>query len=142
MMSEWRRHFAVNVDAAFNLVRLAVPHMPEGSSITFTSSVNRKHPMKTLLPYSATKGALSNLTIGLAQALADKVIRVNAVLPEPIWTSLFGRNGSVKSFGSDTPFGRPGQPAELVGSYVLLASDESSYTSGALLTIAGGMPLF
>jgi NAD(P)-dependent dehydrogenase (short-subunit alcohol dehydrogenase family) len=88
---------------------------------------------------------LSNLTIGLAQALAEKGIRVNAVLPGPIWTPFIpsGMNeSSVKSLGSKVPFGRPAQPAELASAYVMLASEQSSYTSGALLTIAGGMPIF
>lgn len=144
-MDEWRRHFDVNVHAAFDLVRLSVPRMAKGSSIIFTSSVNSKHPMPTLIPYSATKGALSNMTISLAQALAEKGIRVNAVLPGPIWTPFIPSGmdeESVKSFGSQTPFGRPGQPAELATTYVMLASDRSSYTSGALVTVAGGMPIF
>jgi NAD(P)-dependent dehydrogenase (short-subunit alcohol dehydrogenase family) len=94
-----------------------------------------------LLAYATTKGAIANLTVGLAQLLADKGIRVNAVLPGPIWTPFIPAGmppEAVETFGSKTPFGRPGQPAELASAYVMLASDEASYTSGALLTIAGG----
>ena len=101
--------------------------------------------MPTLLAYSATKGALANMTLSLAQMLAEKGIRVNAVLPGPIWTPFIPAgmdDEAVKTFGSKVPFGRPGQPAELAPSYVMLASDESSYTSGALITVAGGMPIF
>ncbi|KTF41136.1 SDR family oxidoreductase [Xanthomonas translucens] len=140
-LDEWEKTFATNVHAVFHLVQLAVPHMPEGSSIINTASVNSKKPTPNILPYSTTKGAVANMTIGLAGLLADKKIRVNAVLPGPIWTPFIPAGmdeDSVKEFGTQTPFGRPGQPAELASAYVLLAADTSSYTSGALLTIAGG----
>jgi len=140
-LDEWEKTFATNVHATFNLVRLAVPHMPEGGSIINTASVNSKKPTPNILPYSTTKGAVANMTIGLAGLLADKKIRVNAVLPGPIWTPFIpaGMDAEeVKEFGSQTAFGRPGQPVELASTYVLLASDTSSYTSGALITIAGG----
>ncbi|UYK81449.1 SDR family oxidoreductase [Xanthomonas sacchari] len=140
-LDEWEKTFATNVHAPFHLVRLALPHMPEGGSIINTASVNSKKPTPNILPYSATKGALANLTIGLAGLLAEKKIRVNAVLPGPIWTPFIPTGmdeESVRSFGEQTPFGRPGQPAELASAYVLLAADTSSYTSGTLLTISGG----
>lgn len=140
-LDEWEKTFATNVHATFNLVRLAVPHMPQGGSIINTASVNSKKPTPNILPYSTTKGAVANMTIGLAGLLADKKIRVNAVLPGPIWTPFIPAGmdeESLKEFGSQTPFGRPGQPVELASAYVLLASDTSSYTSGALLTISGG----
>ncbi len=140
-LDEWEKTFATNVHAVFHLVQLAVPHMPEGSSIINTASVNSKKPTPNILPYSATKGAVANMTIGLAGLLADKKIRVNAVLPGPIWTPFIPAGmdeDALKEFGTQTPFGRPGQPAELASAYVLLAADTSSYTSGALLTIAGG----
>ncbi|WP_369942867.1 SDR family oxidoreductase [Xanthomonas medicagonis] len=140
-LDEWEKTFATNVHAAFHLVRLAVPHMPEGGSIINTASVNSKKPTPNILPYSTTKGAVANMTIGLAGLLADKKIRVNAVLPGPIWTPFIpaGMDAEeVKEFGAQTAFGRPGQPAELASTYVLLAADTSSYTSGALITIAGG----
>ncbi|MDP4024175.1 SDR family oxidoreductase [Methylobacterium sp. NEAU 140] len=137
-------HFRVNVFGAFYVTKAALAHLKPGGSVIFTSSVNSKHPMPTLLAYSATKGALSNLVLSLAQLLAEKGVRVNGVLPGPIWTPFIPAGMSqdaVTSFGSQVPFGRPGQPAELASSYVMLASDESSYTSGALITVAGAMPV-
>jgi len=140
-MEDWRKTFETNVHAAFNLTRLSVPYLKDGGSVINTASVNSKRPTPNILPYSATKGALANLTIGLAGLLAEKGIRVNAVLPGPIWTPFIPAGMAaeeVEQFGSQTPFGRPGQPAELASAYVMLAADSSSYTSGALLTIAGG----
>ncbi|KMO28961.1 SDR family oxidoreductase, partial [Methylobacterium aquaticum] len=137
-------HFRTNVFGSFIVTKAAVAHLKPGASVIFTSSVNSKHPMPSLLAYSATKGALSNLVLSLAQLLAEKGIRVNGVLPGPIWTPFIPsgmEEDSVKSFGSQVPFGRPGQPAELASAYVMLASDESSYTSGALVTVAGAMPV-
>lgn len=140
-LEEWKRTFDTNVHAVFNLVRLAVPHLQDGGNVINTASVNSKKPTPNILPYSATKGAVANLTIGLAGLLADKQIRVNAVLPGPIWTPFIPAGMAaeeVESFGSQTPFGRPGQPAELASAYVMLACDGASYTSGALLTVSGG----
>ncbi|HET6397801.1 MAG TPA: SDR family oxidoreductase [Pseudoxanthomonas sp.] len=140
-LDEWRRTFDTNVHAAFNLVRLALPMLEGGGTIINTASVNSKKPTPNILPYAATKGALANLTIGLAGLLAERGIRVNAVLPGPIWTPFIPAGmdeEEVENFGSQTPFGRPGQPAELASAYVMLASDRASYTSGALLTISGG----
>lgn len=140
-LDDWRKTFDTNVHAVFNLTRLAVPHLKDGGSVINTASVNSKKPTPNILPYSATKGAVANLTIGLAGLLAEKGIRVNAVLPGPIWTPFIPAGMAaeeVEQFGSQTPFGRPGQPAELASAYVMLAADSASYTSGALLTISGG----
>lgn len=140
-LDDWRKTFDTNVHAVFNLTRLAVPHLKDGGSVINTASVNSKKPTPNILAYSATKGALANLTIGLAGLLAEKGIRVNAVLPGPIWTPFIPAGMAaeeVQQFGSQTPFGRPGQPAELASAYVMLAADSASYTSGALLTISGG----
>ncbi|CAO4175258.1 Glucose dehydrogenase, NAD(P)-binding domain [Methylorubrum populi] len=141
----FEKHFRTNVFGPFYATKAALAHLKPGASVIFTSSVNSKNPVPTLFAYSATKGALSNMVIGLAQLLAEKGIRVNGVLPGPIWTPFIPAGmseDSVKSFGSQVPFNRPGQPAELASAYVMLASEESSYTSGALVTVAGGMPLF
>ncbi|HZV38503.1 MAG TPA: SDR family oxidoreductase [Pseudoxanthomonas sp.] len=140
-LDEWRKTFATNVDAPFNLVRLALPHLQEGASIINTASVNSKKPNPNLLPYATTKGAIANLTIGLAGMLAERGIRVNAVLPGPIWTPLIPAGMSEEelvNFGDHSPMGRPGQPAELASAYVMLAADTASYTSGALLNVSGG----
>ena len=140
----FEQHFRTNVFGPFYVTKAALPHLEPGASVIFTSSVNSKHPMPSLLAYSATKGALSNLVLSLAQLLAEKGVRVNGVLPGPIWTPFIpaGMDGeSVKSFGSKVPFGRPGQPAELASAYVMLAAEGSSYTSGALITVAGAMPV-
>ncbi|HEY0335095.1 MAG TPA: SDR family oxidoreductase [Stenotrophomonas sp.] len=140
-LDEWRKTFDTNVHAVFNLVRLSVPLLTGGGSIINTASVNSKKPTPNILPYSTTKGAVANLTIGLAGLLAEKQIRVNAVLPGPIWTPFIPAGmdeKEVEQFGSQTPFGRPGQPAELASAYVMLASDRASYTSGTLLTVSGG----
>ncbi|MGY8564608.1 SDR family oxidoreductase [Paracidovorax citrulli] len=140
-LDDWRKTFETNVHAVFNLTRLSVPHLQDGGSVINTASVNSKKPTPNILPYSSTKGALANLTIGLAGLLAEKSIRVNAVLPGPIWTPFIPAGMAaeeVEQFGSQTPFGRPGQPAELASAYVMLAADNASYTSGALLTISGG----
>ncbi len=143
-LDEWEKTFATNVHAPFNLIRLALPHMPGGGSIINTASVNSKKPSANIFPYAATKGAVANLTLGLAELLAERGIRVNAVLPGPVWTPFIPAGmdeESVKNFGSQVPFGRPGQPAELASAYVMLAADGASYTSGALLTVAGGSAL-
>jgi NAD(P)-dependent dehydrogenase (short-subunit alcohol dehydrogenase family) len=137
-------HFRTNVFGAFYVTKAALAHLAPGASVIFTSSVNSKHPMPSLMAYSATKGALSNMVLSLAQLLAEKGVRVNGVLPGPIWTPFIPAGmdqDSVKNFGSMVPFGRPGQPAELASAYVMLAADESSYTSGALVTVAGAMPV-
>ncbi|MDR0181569.1 SDR family oxidoreductase [Lysobacter arvi] len=144
-LEEWTKHFDTNVHAPFNLVRLALPHMQEGASIINTASVQSKKPSPNILPYASTKGAIANLTLGLAGLLAEKKIRVNAVLPGPIWTPFIPAGmdeEEVKHFGESVPFKRPGQPAELASAYVMLAADTASYTSGALLTVAGGAPMF
>jgi NAD(P)-dependent dehydrogenase (short-subunit alcohol dehydrogenase family) len=141
---EWDRTFDVNVGANFRITKAAVRHMPPGSAIISTASINADKPNPTLLAYAATKGAIQNLTGSLAQLLAEKGIRVNCVAPGPIWTPLIPSTmapGQVKNFGAQVPMKRPGQPAELAAAYVMLASDEASYVSGATIAVTGGMPM-
>src|SRR5215203_2849713 len=141
---EWERTFAVNISAMFYLVKAATPHMKPGSAIINTASVNADNPSPHLLAYATTKGAIQNFTGGLAQLLAEKGIRVNAVAPGPIWTPLIPSTmppEKVKSFGQQVPMQRPGQPKELAPAYVMLASDEASYISGATIAVTGGKPI-
>lgn len=141
---EWERTFAVNISAMFYIAKASVPHMKPGSAIINTASINSDKPNPTLLAYATTKGAIQNFTAGLAQLLGSKGIRANAVAPGPIWTPLIPSTmpqEKVEKFGADTPMGRPGQPAELAPVYVLLASDEASYVSGATVAVTGGMPI-
>src|SRR6185312_15474917 len=141
---EWDYTFDTNIGAMFHLVKAAVPHMPPGSSIIGSSSVNSDMPSPTLAPYAATKAAIANFTASLAQLLGPQGIRVNSVAPGPIWTPLIPSTmppEKVENFGSDTPLGRAGQPAELAPAYVLLASDDGSYISGARIPVTGGRPI-
>ena len=141
---EWDHTFATNVSAMFHLCKAVVPHMPAGGSIIGSSSVNSDMPKPTLAPYAATKAAIANFCASLAQLLGERGIRVNSVAPGPIWTPLIPSTmppEMVEQFGTDTPLGRAGQPAELAPVYVLLASDEASYISGARVAVTGGRPI-
>jgi len=141
---EWELTFRVNIHAMFYLTKAAVPHMKEGSAIINTASINADVPNPTLLAYATTKGAIQNFTAGLAQLLAEKGIRANAVAPGPIWTPLIPSTMSedtVAAFGKNVPMKRPGQPAELATAYVMLADPLSSYVSGATIAVTGGKPL-
>lgn len=141
---EWDETMRTNVYSMFYLCKAAIPRMKPGSAIINTSSINATSPSPTLLAYATTKGAIANFTAGLAGLVAEKGIRVNAVAPGPIWTPLIPSTmpaDKVKDFGKNTPIGRAGQPAELAATYVLLASDASSYTTGALYEITGGRPM-
>ena len=142
--AEWEYTFATNISAMFYLVKAALPHMKAGGSIIGSSSVNSDMPSPTLAPYAATKAAIANFAASLAGMLGERGIRVNSVAPGPIWTPLIPATmpeEKVKSFGSDTPLGRAGQPAELAPVYVLLASDEGSYISAARIAVTGGRPI-
>jgi len=141
---EWDYTFQVNITAMFHLCKAAVKHMPSGSSIINTTSINSDKPKPTLLAYATTKGAIANFTGGLSQLLADKGIRVNSVAPGPIWTPLIPSTmpaDEVASFGDETPMKRPGQPKEVAPVFVMLASDEASYISGARIAVTGGTPI-
>ncbi|MBD8554236.1 SDR family oxidoreductase [Rhizobium sp. CFBP 8762] len=142
--AEWEKTFRTNIFAPFYLSKAAVPHLKAGSSIINTTSIQGDKPSPELLAYASTKGAMTNFTAGLAQLLAEKGIRVNGVAPGPIWTPLIPStmdHEKAKEFGKKTPLGRPGQPAELAGAYVLLASDEASYMVGAVIPVTGGQPM-
>nr|WP_043061247.1 glucose 1-dehydrogenase [Sphingomonas melonis] len=142
---EWQLTFATNVHAMFYLSKAAVAHMGEGASIINTTSINAQDPNQQLLAYATTKGAIYNFTSGLGQMLAERKIRVNAVAPGPVWTPLIPSTmppEAVKTFGENTPLGRAAQPAELAPAYVLLASDESSYITGATIPVTGGRAFF
>ena len=141
---EWDYTFRLNIGAMFHLTKAAVPHMPPGSSIIGSSSVQSDQPSPQLAPYAATKAAIANFSAGLAQMLGEKGIRVNSVAPGPIWTPLIPATmpaEKVGAFGDDVPLGRAGQPAELAPVYVLLASDDGSYISGSRVAITGGKPI-
>jgi NAD(P)-dependent dehydrogenase (short-subunit alcohol dehydrogenase family) len=134
--------FKTNIYANFWITRAAIPHMKPGATIINTASVNAYDPGENIIDYAATKGAIMIFTKGLAKQLAKKGIRVNAVAPGPIWTALQVTGGQpankIPEFGADTPIGRAGQPGELASLYVLLASDESSFSTGQVFGAVGG----
>lgn len=136
--------FEVNIVVMFRVTRAALRHLEPGSTIINTTSVVAYMAPPNLLDYASTKAAINNFTKGLAQQLAPKGIRVNAVAPGPIWTPLQVSDGQPKDelpeFGHSTPLGRAGQPTELAPAYVFLASPESSYVIGETLAVTGGMP--
>ncbi|MDI6025172.1 SDR family oxidoreductase [Corticibacterium sp. UT-5YL-CI-8] len=138
---EWDETFRTNIYAPFYLSKAAIPVMKAGASIINTTSIQSRQPSSHLLAYASTKGAVSNFTAGLAEMVADKGIRVNAVAPGPIWTPLIPSTmppEKTTSFGKQTLIGRAGQPAELAGAYVLLASQAGSYMTGAVIPVTGG----
>src|ERR1700712_5009125 len=141
---EWDHTVAVNLSAMFTLCRDVIPHMPPGGAIVNSSSVNSDMPSPNLAAYAMTKAGIANFTASLAQMYADKGIRANSVAPGPIWTPLIPATmpeEKVESFGKQVPMERAGQPAELAPVYVLLASDEASYVSGARVAVTGGNPI-
>lgn len=142
--AEWDLTFRVNLHAMFYLTKAAVPHMQPGSAIINVASINSDAPNPTLLAYATSKGAIQNFTAGLAQLLAKKGIRANAVAPGPVWTPLIPSTlpeEAVTHFGKQVPMGRPAQPAELASAFVMLAEPLSSYVSGATIAVTGGKPI-
>jgi NAD(P)-dependent dehydrogenase (short-subunit alcohol dehydrogenase family) len=141
---QFDRVMKTNVYAMFWLCKMALPHMRAGSSIINTSSIQASSPSPELLDYATTKAAIVNFTRGLASMVAEQGIRVNSVAPGPIWTPLIPATMTeekVESFGTQTPLGRAGQPAEVATAFVFLASPESSYVTGEVIAVTGGGPV-
>ena len=141
---EMQAAFSANIFAMIRLAKAAVPHMAPGSAIVNTTSEQAKVANKSMIVYAATKGAISSLTVGLSNLLAEQGIRVNAVAPGPVWTPIqpiAKPSDELETLGQDTPIGRAGQPAELAPAFVLLASGEGSYMSGAIVAVTGGVPI-
>jgi NAD(P)-dependent dehydrogenase (short-subunit alcohol dehydrogenase family) len=141
---QFDRVFKTNVYAMFWLCKAAIPHMAAGSAIINSASIQAFQPSPQLLDYASTKAAIVNFTKALAQNVADRGIRVNAVAPGPVWTPLIPStmpDQAVESFGTNSPLGRPGQPAELAPAYVFFASQEASFVTGEVLAVTGGKPI-
>lgn len=141
---QWDATYQVNIAAIFHVTKAAVDLLPEGSTIVNSTSVQAYSPSAHLVDYASTKAAINNFTKGLAQQLAPRGIRVNAVAPGPFWTPLQVSDGQPKDalpeFGKDTALGRAGQPTEVAPAYVFLTSPESSYVVGETLNVNGGQP--
>lgn len=141
-IDEVKKVFDTNLVAHIAFAKAAVPHLQPGASIIVTTSIQAVGPKPPLFDYAMTKAAQVAFIESVAAELGEKGIRVNGVAPGPIWTPLIPATGfgeeSVEEFGQDTPLGRPGQPAELAGAYVYLASEEASYVSGSVIPVTGG----
>lgn len=140
----WNHLVGTNLSSLFWLSKAARPHLAPGASIIATSSIQGFHPSPQLVEYAVTKAGIANFVRGMAQQLAEDGIRVNGVAPGPFWTPLQPSSvpvEKVESFGAEAAYGRPGQPVELSSTYVYLASQDSSYTSGEIIAVTGGTPV-
>jgi len=137
--------FTINIISMFAIVQEAVSHLPAGSSIITTTSVQAFNPSDNLMDYAATKAAIANFTVSLAAQLAKKGIRVNGVAPGPIWTPLQLDQGQpeekLPDFGQQSLLERAGQPVELAPVYVFLASNDASYVTAQIYGVTGGEPI-
>jgi NAD(P)-dependent dehydrogenase (short-subunit alcohol dehydrogenase family) len=139
--SELDYTFRVNIEAFFYFSRYALKFIAPGGSIINTTSIQAYSPSSNLAPYAATKAAIANFTISLAEEAIKRGVRVNAVAPGPVWTPLIPSTmpqEKVRKFGENTLFERPAQPAELAPLYVFLASEEASYITGEIYGATGG----
>lgn len=141
---QWEQTYKTNIQAMFWITKAALKHLPAGSTIVNTTSIQGYNPNPMLIDYASTKAAINNFSKGLGQQLAPKGIRVNAVAPGPIWTPIQPSDGQPKEklphFGQNTPLGRAGQPTEVAPAFVFLTSAESSYVIGETLHVNGGIP--
>lgn len=141
---QWEETYNTNIHAMFWITKAALKHLPAGSTIVNTTSIQGYNPNEMLIDYASTKAAINNFSKGLGQQLAPKGIRVNAVAPGPIWTPIQPSQGQPKEklphFGQNTPLGRAGQPTEIAPAFVFLTSPESSYVIGETLHVNGGIP--
>lgn len=141
---QWEETYKTNIHAMFWITKAALKHLPAGSTIVNTTSIQGYNPNEMLIDYASTKAAINNFSKGLGQQLAPKGIRVNAVAPGPVWTPIQPSQGQPKEklpdFGQNTPLGRAGQPTEIAPAFVFLTSPESSYVIGETLHVNGGIP--
>ena len=138
---DWRRTFETNIYGYFFMAQAAVPHLHEHDAIINTGSIVGMTGLAILLPYTVTKGAIHAFTKSLALSLGDRGIRVNCVVPGPVWTPNIPGTmpaDEIENFGHEVALGRPGQPEELAPAYVLLASSDGSFMTGALVEVTGG----
>ncbi|MGW0605817.1 SDR family oxidoreductase [Streptomyces sp. NPDC002644] len=139
---QFDRVMRTNLYGMFWLSKFALPHIPEGGSIVNTTSVQGYQPSPHLLDYAMTKAGIVAFTQGMAQMLAERGVRVNAVAPGPVWTPLIPATmPDTSEFGKQSPLGRPAQPAEMAPAYVFLASQEASFITGEIVNATGGTPL-
>ena len=136
-----RRTFETNIFGYFFMAQAVLPHLHSGDSIINTGSIVGITGIPLLVDYSSTKGAIHSFTKSLALQLGEKNIRVNSVIPGPVWTPNIPGTmpiEEVENFGYEVALARPGQPEELAPAYVLLASSDGSFMTGSLVHVTGG----